>query len=104
MIHVEAVADLLAQLRACARTWGGMAEVFGAVAVQSKRLPEVFTQIFMIMVSKGVGTAKGAPELGEYGLLRTVSVPRKGHLSGGGYKEPTQGGGSRVGLVGQVVG
>jgi transcriptional regulator with XRE-family HTH domain len=38
MIHVEAVADLLAQLRACARTWGGMAEVLGAVAVQSKRL------------------------------------------------------------------
>jgi len=66
--------------------------------------PEVFTQIFMIMVSKGVGTTKGAPELGEYGLLRTVSVPRKGHLSGGGYKESTQGGGSRVGLVGEVVG
>jgi tetratricopeptide (TPR) repeat protein len=37
-IHVEAVADLLAQLRAHARAWGGMADVLGAVAVQSKRL------------------------------------------------------------------
>ena len=27
----------------------------------------------MIMVSEGVETAKGAPELGEYGLLRAVS-------------------------------
>ncbi len=66
--------------------------------------PEVFTRIFMIMVSKGVGTAKGALELGEYGFLRTVSAPRKGHLSGEGYKESTQGGGSRAGLVGHVVG
>ncbi|MGH3938811.1 MAG: helix-turn-helix domain-containing protein [Pseudonocardiaceae bacterium] len=38
MMHVEAVAHLLAQLRAWARAWGGMAEVLGAVAVQSKRL------------------------------------------------------------------
>ena len=38
MIHVEAVADLLVQLRAWARAWGGLAEVLGAVAVQSKRL------------------------------------------------------------------
>lgn len=38
MIHVEAVADLLARLRAGARAWGGLAEVLGAVAVQSKRL------------------------------------------------------------------
>jgi hypothetical protein len=44
----------------------------------------------MIMVSKGVGTVKDAPELGGYGLLRTVSAPRKGHLSGAGYKESTR--------------
>ena len=29
--------------------------------------PGVFTPIFMIMVSEGVATVKGAPELGEYG-------------------------------------
>ncbi len=57
----------------------------------------------MIMVSKGARTAKGAPDLGEYGLLRTVSAPRKGHLSGEGYKESARGCGSRAGLVGQVV-
>lgn len=38
MMHVEAVTDLLTQLRALARAWGGQAEVIGAVAVQSKRL------------------------------------------------------------------
>ncbi len=38
MMHVEATTDLLAQLRALARAWGGQAEVLGAVAVQSKRL------------------------------------------------------------------
>ncbi|MFN2494811.1 MAG: hypothetical protein ABR608_02715, partial [Pseudonocardiaceae bacterium] len=38
MMHVEATADLLTQLRAVARAWGGQAEVLGAVAVQSKRL------------------------------------------------------------------
>ncbi len=38
MIHVEATTDLLTQLRALARAWGGQAEVLGAVAVQSKRL------------------------------------------------------------------
>lgn len=38
MIHVEAVTDLLTQLRAWARAWGGQAEMLGAVAVQSTRL------------------------------------------------------------------
>jgi transcriptional regulator with XRE-family HTH domain len=38
MMHVEAVVDLLAQLRAWTRAWGGQAEVLGAVAVQSARL------------------------------------------------------------------
>jgi tetratricopeptide (TPR) repeat protein len=38
MTHVEAVTDLLAQLRALARAYGGQAELLGAVAVQSKRL------------------------------------------------------------------
>lgn len=38
MMHVEAVTDLLTQLRAGARAWGGQAEVLGAVAVQSMRL------------------------------------------------------------------
>ncbi len=37
-MHVEAVTDLLTQLRAWARAWGGQAEVLGAVAVQSTRL------------------------------------------------------------------
>ncbi len=43
--------------------------------------PGVFTPIFMIMISEGIGTAKGAPELGGHGLLRTVSAPRKGQMS-----------------------
>ncbi|MGH3929754.1 MAG: hypothetical protein ACRDTF_07230, partial [Pseudonocardiaceae bacterium] len=38
MVHVQAVADLLARLRAGARAWGGQAEVLGAVAAQSTRL------------------------------------------------------------------
>jgi transcriptional regulator with XRE-family HTH domain len=38
MMHVAAVTDLLTQLRAWARGWGGQAEVLGAVAVQSMRL------------------------------------------------------------------
>src|SRR5262249_52924291 len=38
MRHVGAVTDLLVQLRALARAWGGQAELLGAVAVQSKRL------------------------------------------------------------------
>ncbi|MGH3695116.1 MAG: hypothetical protein ACRDRX_14200 [Pseudonocardiaceae bacterium] len=37
-MHVEAVTNLLTQLRAWARAWGGQAEVLGAVAIQSKRL------------------------------------------------------------------
>ena len=38
MMHVEATADLLTQLRALARAWGGQSKVLGAVATQSKRL------------------------------------------------------------------
>ncbi|HKR50486.1 MAG TPA: helix-turn-helix domain-containing protein [Pseudonocardiaceae bacterium] len=38
MMHVEAVTDLLTQLRGWARAWGGQAEVLGAVAAQSTRL------------------------------------------------------------------
>ncbi len=38
MLHVGTVTDLLVQLRALARAWGGQAELLGAVAVQSKRL------------------------------------------------------------------
>jgi len=49
----------------------------------------------MITGFGGVGTWKGAPDLGEYGWLRSVSAPRKEAPSSEGYKQAPGFAGSR---------
>src|SRR5664280_1590153 len=58
----------------------------------------------MITGFGGVGTWKGAPDLGEYGWLRSVSAPRKEAPSSEGYKQAPGFAGSRAGVVGHVIG